>query len=512
MRVSLGLVLALGALAASSAAQTPLTTQLVGSGYAKPLWIGSPPGVTNRLYVVEQSTADVEVITNGVPNATPFIDLTAKVLTNANERGLLGFAFDPDFATNSHFYVSYTRVGDGASIVERYTAFSPDVANAGSGVVVFGPVTQPQSNHNGGHIAFGPDGKLYFGLGDGGNGNDTGSGHIEPGGNAQNGTTLLGKMVRINKDGTIPGDNPFVGNPGFLDQIWSYGLRNPWRWSFDRKTGDMWIADVGQNTREEINFEPAGLGGRNYGWRCMEGFLCTGLTGCTCNDVALTLPVKNYGHGSGKCSVTGGFVYRGDAIPDLAGTYFYADYCTAQIWTLKWNGVTLTEDLERTAELDPPGATAINFVTSFGEDGAGELYICDQNGELFKIVPNGPFKGLGCALPGLNGDPILHGEGSLVVGTAGSLELDSARPSSAAMLFVSLTAGSAPFKGGTLKAVPIVFTLPLFTSPTGEIDLSWTSWPSGLPVGQTLVFQYGVQDAAAVNGVALSNALQATQP
>jgi glucose/arabinose dehydrogenase len=521
MRQILAAALLVPGLAALALAQTPLTTELVASGSVKPVWAGQPPGDTTRLFVVEQQQADIEIFTlsNGLKNATPFLDLTGKVNVGSNERGLLGLAFDPDYANTGHFWVYYTQSAapNGAIVVERYTALgdpaTSSAADASSGVIVLGPVSHPVSNHNGGNVLFGPDGKLWLAIGDGGDGNDTGPNHHEPGGNAQWDLSLLGKLLRINKDGTIPTDNPFVGSATVLEPIWAKGLRNTWRFSFDRETGDLWMGDVGQNSREEIDFQAASsTGGENYGWRCMEGFNCTSLSGCTCNDPGLVLPVQTYGHGTGKCSVTGGYVYRGDAIPDLAGSYFYADYCTAQVWSFRYNGVAVTEFVERTTELDPAGATAIQLVTSFGESANGELYIVDQNGEIFRLKPAGPFTGLGNALAGSFGKPILHGEGTLVPGSAGSLELTNAMPSALSYLFVSLAVGNAPFKGGVLMAVPELLLLPLASSPTGTLDLTWASWQAGLPSGTTLCFQYAIQDPGAVAGVALSNALKAVTP
>ena len=339
--------------------------------------------------------------------------------------------------------------------------------------------------------------------------------HHEPGGNAQWDLTLLGKMLRINKDGSIPADNPFAGSGTVLNQIWAKGLRNAWRWSFDRATGDLWIGDVGQDTHEEIDFQPgSSSGGENYGWRCMEGFACTGLTGCVCNDVSLTLPIQQYGHAGGKCSITGGVVYRGDAIPDLSGTYFYADYCTAQFWSLRYNGVAVTEFAERTAELDPAGPTTIagQGPTSFGEDAHGEMYIVDQQGQIFRLKPAGPFTGLGNALAGTFGQPILHGEGTLVPGSAGSLKMTNAMPSATGALFTSIGVGAANFKGGVLMAVPELLLVGVITTPTGTLNLNWASWPNGLPSGTVLCFQYAIQDPGAPVGVALSNALKAVAP
>ncbi|HZM00633.1 MAG TPA: PQQ-dependent sugar dehydrogenase [Planctomycetota bacterium] len=519
MRQHLAAALLVSCLAPLALGQTPLTTELVASGAVRPLWAGQPPGDTSRLFVVEQWQGDIEIyqLPSGVKNATPFLDLTGKSSAGGNERGLLGLAFDDDYANTGFLWVYYTRASDGAIIVERYTCpdqvNDPDHANPASGVVVLGPIAHPVSNHNGGNVIVGPDGKLWIGTGDGGDANDTGPNHHEPGGNAQWDLTLLGKMLRINKDGSIPADNPFVGNPNVLPQIRDKGLRNPWRFSHDRDTGDLWIADVGQNQREEIDFRSAtSPAGANFGWRCMEGFLCTGLTGCVCNDLALTNPIQTYAHNLGKCSITGGFVYRGNAIPDLSGAYFYGDYCTAQIWSLRYNGVAVSELTERTVELDPPGATAIQLITSFGQGADGEIYVVDQNGEIFRIKPAGPFTGLGNALAGTSGKPILHGEGTLVAGTPGSVELTNAMPSAAAYLFVSLGVGGVPFKGGTLMPVPTLLLLPLASSPTGTLNLSWASWQAGVPGGTVLCFQYAIQDAGALNGVALSNALKAVTP
>ncbi|MHC5209356.1 MAG: PQQ-dependent sugar dehydrogenase [Planctomycetota bacterium] len=506
---------AVAVLALPALSQTPLSTELVVNGLAKPLWCGSPPGDNTRLFVLEQDSADIEVVNllTGTKNALPFLDLSGKVNSAGNERGLLGMAFDPDYQNTGHIFVNYTRTGDGATIVERYTAFNDDVGNLGSGLVIVGPISQPQSNHNGGGIAFGADGMLYVGMGDGGNGNDVGPGHHEPGGNAQWGLTLLGKMLRVKKDGTVDASNPFVGNPNFIDSIWAYGLRNPWRFSFDRDTGDLWIGDVGQNAREEIDFQSASSGGgENYGWRCMEGFLCTGLSGCTCNDPSLELPIQNYGHGGGNCSVTGGYVYRGDAIPDLKGAYFYGDYCSATIWSLRYDGVSVSELTTRTAELDPPGAASIGFITAFGEDDAGELYICDQNGEIFRVIPDNAFTGLGCELAGTNGAPVLHGEGTLAIGSPGALVLTNGNPSSAGALFASIGLGSANFKGGVVKTIPLLLNLPVATDGNGDLTLAWLAWPPGVPSGTTLGFQIALQDAGAPVGVSLSNALAGLVP
>jgi len=517
MKVCLPLSIVITGLLATPAftQATPIGTVRIASGMARPVWVGQAPGETNptRLFVIEQKQADIHIVLNGVVQEPPFLDLTAaKVQTGGNEQGLLGMAFHPDFQNNGLFYVNFTSITGGATIVERYgvigtpgTATAADLASA---TVILGPITQPQTNHNGGNLAFGPDGKLYVGMGDGGNGNDTGAGHAV-GGNAQSGATLLGKMLRINADGSIPGDNPFLApGDGIMDQIWHLGLRNPWRWSFDAETGDLWIGDVGQDAHEEIDVQPAGQGGKNYGWRCMEGFTCTGLSGCTCNAPTLTLPIHDYAHTGGNCSVTGGGVYRGQAIPDLSGTYFFADYCSKKIWSLRYDGATVSAFTDRTAQLAPGLGQTIDAITSFGTDAKGELYICDQTGgEIYKIVPKNAFTGLGCALPGMNGKPVLWAEGNFTANGTGTIHLQNALGSANALLFVGLVEGSAPFKGGVLKPVPFILNINIPVNPTGKIDLPYFIDPI-IPSGTLIAFQYAIQDPGAINGVALSNALK----
>jgi len=382
---------ALAALACGSTAWSQtLQATLVQTGFSSPLHACSPVGDLQRLFVVEQS-GRIRIIQNGVTLATPFLNLGTTGLnkiSSGGERGLLGLAFHPDYANNGYFYVDYTAAGTGATVVERYQVSSnPDVADSASGLVML-TFSQPQSNHNGGCIQFGPDGKLYIATGDGGNANDTGTGHNPTTGNSQSPTTLLGKMLRLDVDlpaPYIPSDNPYFGSTSTLQEIWHFGLRNPWRFSFDRLTGDMYIGDVGQGAWEEVDFAPVGVGDLNFGWRCMEGNNCTGFTGCTCNAPNLTLPIQVYNHSQG-CSITGGYVYRGSAICGLDGTYFYTDYCTTTIWSFKYVGGAVTEFTNRTTELEPAGAPTINNIGGFGQDGAGELYILDiADGEVYRI-------------------------------------------------------------------------------------------------------------------------------
>jgi hypothetical protein len=386
------------------AADTPLTTVLVADGFDSPVLVTSPPD-DDRLFVVDKPGL-IYIVDGGAVLPTPFLDISAKV--NApnpgSEQGLLSMAFDPDYADNGQFYVYYSGFNGAAgnTVLERYTvsAGDPNVADPASLCSIFPSVFQPFTNHNGGHLAFGPDGMLYLSLGDGGSAND-------PNCRAQDVEQQLGKMLRIQVDPatcgfTIPADNPFVGMGGQSSRVWHLGLRNPWRWSFDRLTGEMYIGDVGQDAREEVDYAPAGVGGLNFGWRVMEGDLCNGLGSCPilgtpgCGDPAYTPPIHTYDHPLlSVCAVTGGYVYRGCAIPDLQGTYFFSDVCANRIWSFRWDGATMTEFTDRTAEL-APAVGSIDVVVSFGEDRYGELYVVELNGEVWKIVPDAVVAGADC--------------------------------------------------------------------------------------------------------------------
>lgn len=388
---SLGVALAalgLALVATASQAVTVRSTR-VASGLNRPIYVTAPSG-DSRLFIMEQRGV-IKILQNGNVLATPFLDIDTKVtnISGNDERGLLGLVFHPDYATNGYFYVDYTRTSDDATIVARYhVSADPNVADAASETIL---MVQPDvaSNHNGGCLQFGPDGYLYIGWGDGGGAGDTGN-------RAQNPLELWGKMLRIDVDSgspyAIPPDNPFVGNGSYRAEIWALGYRNPWRYCFDTLTGDMYIGDVGQNTWEEVDFEPANTGGRNYGWRLTEGNHCYNpSSGCDDGDPIITYPIHEYSHGSG-CSITGGFVYRGSAISGLGGTYFFADWCTPTIWSFRYDGTTLTEFTDRTAQLAPGGGQSITNIASFGMDGFGEIYIMDRgsgaNGEVFKIIPD----------------------------------------------------------------------------------------------------------------------------
>ena len=353
--------------------------QLVTAALSAPVFVTVPPGDTLRLFVVEQG-GRVRVIRRDSLLATAFLDLRGKI-SSSGEQGLLSLAFHPQYATNGRFYVYFTDPA-GNSRVVRYAVSTadPNVADPVATDTVL-KVVQPYSNHNGGLLLFGPDGKLYVGLGDGGSGGD-------PQGNGQNKHALLGKLLRLDVDGasgyTIPPTNPFVGDTSAAPEIWAWGLRNPWRFSFDRQSGDLYIADVGQGAWEEVDVEPAGgPGGVNYGWNVMEGMHC--YTGTTCNQAGLTLPVIEYGHTGGACSVTGGYVYRGTRVPALAGHYLYADFCAGFVRSFRYVGSAATDARDWSQRLSPAGGGG-GSVSSFGEDARGEVYVMTLGGALYRIV------------------------------------------------------------------------------------------------------------------------------
>lgn len=425
------LILTISAGVTQAAAPTPLTTVRIyppdasASQIYRPLFVTAPPGDNSRLFVVQQRLAAasstqgrIRVLDKNTNTiiGTSFLDTTGQ--NSGNEEGLLGLAFHPDFfaaapnVNRGAFFIYITQGGNNHVI--RYTTTGQDpmanTADASSAQTVLDLSHPTNTNHNGGWIGFGPDGYLYIATGDGGGGCDT------PG-NAQNINSFLGKMLRLNVDAdqnpgsstvwgyTAPPDNPFVGVAG-LDEVYLYGLRNPWRNSFDRVTGNLYIGDVGQNAREEISLAPAGVGGLNFGWDVREGFSCSNIPSSNCPSSCSTAgkldPIWDFVWTSGS-AITGGYVYRGDKIPDLKGTYFFANYQTGVISSFAYAGtcpgptfqcsaVTAGQVTNRTAELvptGPVGGLSIGTIASFGEDAEGELYIIDQNGgEIFKIIVN----------------------------------------------------------------------------------------------------------------------------
>ncbi|MBA2248411.1 MAG: PQQ-dependent sugar dehydrogenase [Chloroflexia bacterium] len=352
----------------------------VASGFADPLYVTTAGDESARLFVVEQG-GTIRIVEDGTASDTPYLDITERVGSDGPEQGLLGLAFAPNYTESGFFYVNYTDV-NGDTVVSSFTVTDdPNVADSGSETILL-QQRQPFPNHNGGGVVFGPDGYLYIGLGDGGSGGD-------PNGNGQKLTTWLGKILRIDVDPAnvpageayaVPDDNPFVGQADAMPEIWAFGLRNPWRFSFDRETGDLWIGDVGQGEIEEIDLLPANEGALNLGWNALEGTNCF-LTP-ECDPDNFTGPVLEYTHDEGGCSVTGGYVYRGTAMPELAGAYIFADFCTGYLWAGGQNAGgswTMSERIE--TELS---------ISSFGEDAAGELYLTDHaGGAVYRLTTPG---------------------------------------------------------------------------------------------------------------------------
>jgi glucose/arabinose dehydrogenase len=360
-------------------AQNQVVLQPVLEGFDRPLFVTHANDGSGRIFVVEKE-GSIRIVSGGVILEQRFLNITNQVTSSGNEQGLLGLAFAPNYSESGYFFVNYTDLS-GNTAISRFQvdAANPDRADPNSEFMVL-QIEDPARNHNGGMLAFGPDGNLWIGMGDGGGGGDTF-------GNGQNPNTLLGKMIRIDVTSdpsvpyVIPADNPWVeadwNGVDVLDEVWAVGLRNPWRYSFDRHTGDLWIADVGQNAYEEVNYTVAGTqGGLNYGWPIMEGLHC--FRGSDCDQTGLELPVFEYEHANG-CSVTGGYVYRGSQYPVLQGVYIFGDYCSGLVWATipnpdgSWN----------TTQVAATGA----LLSSFGEDENGELYATDLNsGVIYQVT------------------------------------------------------------------------------------------------------------------------------
>jgi glucose/arabinose dehydrogenase len=353
----------------------PLTLELVANGFQSPVHLTHAPTDSSRLFVVERGGV-IRIIKDGAVVPTPFLDISGRVKAGG-EQGLLSVAFHPLHDANREFFVLYTDL-NGDSRVSRFLTdgTDPDVADPSSEFLVLF-AEQPYTNHNGGLVAFGPDGMLYVGLGDGGSGGD-------PLGNGQDSTTVLGAILRLDVDGgspyAIPTDNPLVSDAAAAEEIWVYGLRNPWRYSFDRETGDLYIGDVGQGAWEEIDVQPSvSAGGENYGWNVMEGAHC--YNAGSCDQAGLVLPTVEYPHTGGACSVTGGSVYRGGLLPDLVGRYFYADYCAGWIRSFRYSGGVAVDPRDHSGDLG-----TVPQIVSFGEDATGELYIVSLSGSVYRLA------------------------------------------------------------------------------------------------------------------------------
>jgi glucose/arabinose dehydrogenase len=339
----------------------------LASGLSSPVYVTSARDSTNRLFIVERG-GRIKVLAEGAAAPTLFLDISSRAVAGG-EQGLLGLAFHPQFETNRRFFVNYTRRSDGATVVAEYraSASNPNVADPTESVVLV--IAQPFANHNGGMIEFGPDGFLYIAMGDGGSASD-------PGNRAQNINELLGKILRIDVDNpggglaySSPSDNPFFGATAGRDEIYAIGLRNPFRFSFDRGTGQLWAGDVGQGDREEVDVITRG---GNYGWRVFEGTRCTNSDPQLCNTLSAIAPIAEYSHANGRCSITGGYVYRGARLSLPLGSYIFGDFCTGEIFLFNEGAQTLLLDTDMS-------------ISSFGEDEAGEIYVVDLSGSIHRI-------------------------------------------------------------------------------------------------------------------------------
>ena len=434
--------------------------QEVATGLTKPVFITNAGDGSDRLFVLELA-GKIRIIKNEILLSTPFLDIHTIVKSTASEQGLLALAFHPSFSTNGEFFVAYTAARDGDAtgsnlVLEKYSvsAANPDLADPASGQTLLRIPHPDYTNHNGGTLAFGPDGYLYWSTGDGGSGGD-------PGNNAQNLGSLLGKILRIDVDSGspygIPPSNPFFsnGDPNVRKELWAYGLRNPWRFSFDKQTGDLYIGDVGQSVREEINFQPASsAGGENYGWRVMEGSLCYNPSS-GCNQSGKILPVAEYEHTLG-CAVTGGYVYRGSNFPTLLGQYLYADYCSGRFFSLHNNAGSGWEAIQL---VDTPYT-----ISTFGEDEQGELYLANYGtGKIYNIG---------------------YQEGIVTVTIANSNMGGSFVPDQTSLRKSYMGISNGPVRVTSINGMPIVASERVAYSPDG--GSTWTSHSElmGLPANQ----------------------------
>jgi glucose/arabinose dehydrogenase len=427
-------------------AQTPLALELVVDGLQIPVFATSPPGDLERIFVLELYTGRIQIVRDGAVLPTPFLDLGGKIMP-VGERGLLGMAFHPEYERNGQFFVFYSNV-DGHSVLARHQvkANDPDQAKPNGEILL--QIDQHFLEHKAGMLEFGPDGMLYVSVGDGG-------GALDPESNGQDLGTLMGSILRLDVDAGspygIPADNPFVGVPGAREEIWSYGLRNPWRFSIDPLNGSMTIADVGGDNVEEVTRVPA-AGGANLGWSCMEASYCTGLPGCSCPAPVFLDPAYEYFHDL-RCAIIGGYVYRGQDLPGFTGRYVFADWCSGEVLSLRLNGGQASDLQDHTADLTLEGGQPLLSVTSFGLDGRGELLVMSAFGTLHRVVSGDDCDGdgvsdadeihLGTAFD-LDGNgipdecaPALHGN-DIVVGETSWLAYLGAAPGQSVLFFGSV--------------------------------------------------------------------------
>jgi glucose/arabinose dehydrogenase len=494
-----------------------VTTKLIAGGLTRPLWAGAPAG-DERLFIAQKGGL-IRILANGQILATPFLSLLGKISTG-DEQGLLGVAFHPDYVHNGFFYVDYTDTTGDTVLSRFHVSADPNVADPASELVLLNQ-NQPFANHNGGDLHFGPnDGYLYVFFGDGGSAND-------PACRAQKLTNLLGKALRIDVDSgspyAIPPTNPFFGQTGVRQEIFHYGLRNPWRNGFDRLTGDLYIGDVGQDTIEEIDVAPAGSAGLDFGWKLMEGTRCNQTSNCDtgtppCNDPGYVLPITELTHAGGSTAITGGYVYRGCQCPSEYGKYFFSDFGDHKIRSLEYDVATGTVSnlTDRTADFEPGGGLLIRNIASFGEDGFGELLVIDNAGnglgEVFKMVPAGANAAVNAMRNGSGANRLcLTGASLPILGSNWEARVDTSGHPGATLtaLFGYAAPGSGSFLGRNEILVDRASALrfQLVQASTGSTDVFRAPIPCRVSLaGQTLY----VQAAILGGGLELCNALDVT--
>ncbi|QDV08606.1 Soluble aldose sugar dehydrogenase YliI precursor [Planctomycetes bacterium Poly30] len=503
-------------LAGSTAAAAPQRPEpvLVATAPGRPTSIAFAPGVTHQFYATDK-TGRIWVMRGGSYLQTPFMDLRSLV-NDTGEGGLLGMVFDPDFASNGYFYLSYNvGVGTGASLIARYSVVpgSVDVGDPMSAETLFGPVPQTTDRHKGGDLAFGPDGTLYFSLGDGGTADA-----------AQDLASPLGKLHRIDPDlpfPHVPADNPFVAVSGALPTTWALGLRNPWRFDVDPATGDVFVGDVGESTWEEITRLAPGANG---GWPCMEGDDCAFGTSCACNAGGLTLPIAQLGHSApdSACAITGGIVYRGSAIPSLAGQYLFTDFCSGSFYGIENPGGPLPLRLDLSADVQS-GGQALRFVVDFARDGDGEVHFVEHyGGRVWKLSPRSGFDAYCTAEPNSSGAAAsLVASGSASIAAADlTLEVTQLPAQALGYFLIAGQRASVPGFGGSEGVLcldqPIArwSSVVLSSGSGGQVSLTTdlTNLPPTVQIapGHTWNFQYWTRDANPAPTSNTSSALSVT--
>lgn len=479
-----------------------LGVERLASGLERPVHACAPPGDLQRIFVLEATAGRVRIIRDGTLLPTPFLDIGSQV-NDWLEGGLTSLAFHPDYDSNGRFFVAYVDTNEDTVVAEHLVSSNPDLAEAAV-VQELLRVHQPNPIHNGGYLRFAPDGKLIVGMGDGGPGGD-------PQNRAQDPSQIFGKLLRLDVDRPppfVPPDNPFVGTPGADERVWVLGLRNPWGLGFDSVTGELYIGDVGQASLEEVDVLPGtSVGGENFGWRCSEGTSC--YTPSCCGDLGHTPPIHEYAHSGGRCALIGGPLYRGSALPALAGSYFFGDLCSTEIFTLRYANGVVSELRDRTLELEPAGAPTIQILYAFGVDGAGEVLLLDANGgEVFRVVPGCGSASYCVGAPNSVGSgAVLSSSGSTSISAADLTLIAEQAPASMPGLFFYGGARSAsPFGGGTLCVGAGGFGLfrlnpPSSTDASGRIEraVDYSGPPMSFPPGEVLAgstwyFQFWYRD------------------